>query len=115
METCLFPGCGYRADFISKVHCRNEHGLEREAIIKKYGKDKGGLTTRSKMSLMKWIPTQEQVARAAAYGVEKVTLYNRAKLGWDEEKAITTPRMDRGEIGRRAAQNSDFNLKRRNI
>jgi uncharacterized membrane protein YvbJ len=37
METCTYPGCGYRAEFISKIHCRLNHGMEREKMVKKYG------------------------------------------------------------------------------
>lgn len=38
MIKCPFPDCGHRAEVITKVHCRNEHNMEREELFKKYGK-----------------------------------------------------------------------------
>jgi len=38
MEVCTYPGCGYRADFISKSHCSIHHDMKREEVFAKYGK-----------------------------------------------------------------------------
>lgn len=34
---CPVPGCGHIGNFISKVHCRKVHGMEREEVGKLYG------------------------------------------------------------------------------
>lgn len=34
---CPVPGCGHIGSFISKIHCRLEHGMEREEVHEKYG------------------------------------------------------------------------------
>lgn len=34
---CPVPGCGHVGSFISKIHCRLEHGIEREEVGEKYG------------------------------------------------------------------------------
>ncbi|PEL12684.1 hypothetical protein [Bacillus sp. AFS017336] len=110
METCLYPGCGYKADFISKIHCRINHAMEREEIEKKYSNPTDN-KNRAKMSLLKWLPTQEQIDRAAKYGISVENLRNRGSLGWDPEKAITTPLHSFKECGQNGAKKSDFRHK----
>lgn len=34
---CPVPDCGHIGSFISKIHCRMHHGMEREEVYKKYG------------------------------------------------------------------------------
>lgn len=34
---CPVPNCGHSAKIITKVHCRLEHGLERDEVEKRYG------------------------------------------------------------------------------
>lgn len=34
---CPVPNCGHIGSFISKIHCRKAHGMEREEVGKKYG------------------------------------------------------------------------------
>ena len=34
---CPVPDCGHVGSFISKVHCRRVHGMEREEVGEKYG------------------------------------------------------------------------------
>ncbi len=111
METCKYPGCGYKADFISKVHCRLNHGMEREEIEAKFGSDSRVKNNRAKMSMLKWIPTKEQIKRAAKYEVSESNLKNRGSLGWDPERAITTPLHSFNEAGRNGAKKSDFRYK----
>lgn len=53
METCTFPGCGYKADFISKIHCRLQHDMEREEIYKKYGKKTDLKNNRAQITLIR--------------------------------------------------------------
>jgi len=113
VETCKYPGCGYKADFISKIHCRINHGMEREEIEKAFGQGTELKNNRAKMSLMKWIPTKAQIKRAAKYGVNESNLKNRGSLGWDQERAITTPIYSLNEAGRNGAKSSDFSFKGR--
>ncbi|PEJ56081.1 hypothetical protein CN692_19155 [Bacillus sp. AFS002410] len=109
METCLYPGCGYKADFISKAHCRSVHEMEREEIEKKYGKSIG-VKKRSKMSLQKWVPTQKQIDRAAGFGIGENTLRARGKLGWDVESAIITPIYSPEEVAQNGVGKFEFNI-----
>ena len=37
MEKCPHPECGYVTEFISKIHCRSVHGMERDEMFQKYG------------------------------------------------------------------------------
>ncbi|QKE74753.1 hypothetical protein HPK19_19315 [Arthrobacter citreus] len=111
METCKYPGCGYKADFISKVHCRVNHGMEREEIEKEFCKETGVNNNRAKMSLLKWIPTKAQIKHAAKYGVSESNLKNRGALGWDLERAMTTPLHSFNEAGQNGAKKSDFRYK----
>ena len=37
---CPFPGCQHVGLLITKVHCRNVHGMERDELFKKYGNPK---------------------------------------------------------------------------
>lgn len=48
--------------------------------------------------------TQEQIERAARYGVTKSMLYNRIRKGWDIEKAIITPKISMSKAGRISAK-----------
>lgn len=34
---CPVPNCGHTAGIITKVHCRLNHGMEREEVKKRYG------------------------------------------------------------------------------
>lgn len=34
---CPIPGCAHTGNIITKVHCRNEHGMERDEVGEKYG------------------------------------------------------------------------------
>jgi len=41
MEKCPHPDCDYIAEYyITKHHCRIEHGMTKEELISKYGKPK---------------------------------------------------------------------------
>lgn len=37
MVMCPYPGCHHTGSFISKVHCRMHHDMEREEVGEKYG------------------------------------------------------------------------------
>lgn len=34
---CPVPDCGHIGSFISKIHCRLEHDMERDEVQEKYG------------------------------------------------------------------------------
>lgn len=34
---CPVPDCGHIGSFISKIHCRDAHGMEREEVQELYG------------------------------------------------------------------------------
>lgn len=34
---CPVPDCGHIGTFISKIHCRNVHNMERDEVQEKYG------------------------------------------------------------------------------
>ena len=34
---CAFPGCGHQGEIITKLHCRINHGMERDEITRLYG------------------------------------------------------------------------------
>jgi hypothetical protein len=56
--------------------------------------------------------TKEQIERAAANGISKNMLYNRKRLGWDIEKAITTPKISPSDAGRMSkAKQPRWNIK----
>lgn len=40
MLKCSYPGCAHRCVHLTHVHCRNEHGMEKNELINKYGKPK---------------------------------------------------------------------------
>lgn len=37
MVKCPVEGCGHVGSIVTKVHCRLEHGMEREEVKEKYG------------------------------------------------------------------------------
>ena len=34
---CPAPGCTHKGDIITKLHCRNVHGMERDDVKERYG------------------------------------------------------------------------------
>ena len=34
---CPVPGCTHKGDIITKLHCRNVHGMERDEVKARYG------------------------------------------------------------------------------
>lgn len=34
---CPYPGCSHTGEIITKYHCRNNHGMERDEMGKEYG------------------------------------------------------------------------------
>ena len=110
MEICKFPGCGYVADFITKAHCRLEHGIERAEVEKLYGT---GNASKIKFSgkVETWIPTEEQYFQARLNGISRKTLHERGKRGWRTDEAIKVPVMTKEETAKIGASARRFNLK----
>lgn len=48
---CPVQGCNHRASILTKFHFRNEHGIERHEVVKKYGKPKPVNVQRKKVSV----------------------------------------------------------------
>lgn len=109
MERCKFPGCNYVADFISKAHCRIEHGMERSEVEKLYGQSH---PTKVKFSgkIDPWFPTDKQIFEAELNGINKKTLFERARRGWEVEAALKVPIFTKEEIARIGARAQGFNI-----
>ena len=69
--------------------------------------------------MVKMFVTADQLKIAEAHGLtEKIIRYRVVKAGWDVEKAIRTPKMDRTEVARmgaRASFNSRWQQVKRGI
>ena len=49
MVSCPVEGCSHTGLVITKAHCRNEHGMEREEVKKKFGMPTIVVIDRSKL------------------------------------------------------------------
>lgn len=50
---CSYPGCGYIAEVVTNMHCKQQHGLKLSELKKNYGSPEKVTISRKRLKINK--------------------------------------------------------------